>query len=267
MRLFLSDLRSPGAWSKADYNRPCERALVSILWDRSPFGIRDVLAMPNLQPGIWRDGLGQPVGKTGSFNVELAARMNGISGSALIDGEPAAIWKTPGGSVTAFDLSRLDVVETWTDTIITHFAPSFRAVQLDYLTTLRDLGAPHASDDYWQRWSAGYVAAIHRLKKHFAHVQGQIHHVTRLSLYTDSLYYEEHPQHFGILLSQHQERMKAHPGWRDAVWEVRTPNTPPGTVSLAAWQAYLGQVVSFVREHDMLLSWDRDKSALVGAPA
>jgi hypothetical protein len=265
MRTCLSDLRSPRSWSKADRERKCESALVSILWDRNPFGTRDVLAMPNVQPGIWTSG-GFPVGPAGSFNVELAAVLARIPGAFLIDGLEANIWAAGDDKVQAFDVSRLDVVEVWTDMIIRHFAPIFRAIQHDYLTSLRDLGAPHASDEYWQRWSAGYVAAISRLHGSFDHIQGQVHHVTRLSHYADAIYYEVHPQAFGITIEQHRMRMMEHPGWRDAVWEVRDPNTPPGATSMAAWKTYLDEVVDFVDGHGMVLSWGRDASALVGLP-
>jgi len=124
IRRCVADFRSPPRWTKADRSRECERAIVSIAWPRSPFGMRDVLVMPNVQPGVWRAS-GLPV-LTENLYMQRWGTLVDANNWHLTTGDageelPAEIWGSGAQSLTAVDLTRVGgtaIDGTWTGTLV-----------------------------------------------------------------------------------------------------------------------------------------------------
>lgn len=282
LRRFCTDWRNPAKWTKLDRtSRPAQGASVSNVWTRSPFGIRPIETFVAIQPGVFRVD-GKPAGALGAFNYEFGRLVDENPEWSLVSGHPIRLWpKTvpanpPKGTqtVTAIDLTRLDVIEAWTDFILAHFAWA-NGIHHDYLTNLAWLvaeqGLPIPSA-FWRAWDTGYTAAIQRmrLRRPDWKFLGQQYHLTPLTPYVDGLFIEEHPQFTGTLLATHDLNMKNHggPAW---VFEIRSGNEVPpeliGKVQPQAWRNYVATCVEWVRERDASLSWGRDETALVDCPS
>jgi hypothetical protein len=274
----LTDGRNPARLTLADRKRECARASVSPLWTTNPFGMRAVEVLPLIQPGVWRKD-GKPVGDASTFNARLGAFIDELPARSELGGKRFQIWPTvgttgDGQTVTAIDLTRLDVLEEWTNLLLESFSWA-GGIHHDYLTDMVWLDYEREQDPakriplwFWKAWDACYAFALTKLKdaRHDWVLLGQQFHLTSITPYVQGLYVEEWPGRSGPTLVDHGLAMTAHGRGQDWSFEVRNPNVPPPGWSMSAWQAYLAQVVQFVRERDCFLSWDRDATALVGAP-
>lgn len=271
MRLNLFDFRSPPRWSKADRERVCDRAMVGVAWDRSPFGMRPVQVLPNIQPGVWRAG-GAPVVTENGYMRQWGEIVD-ASGWSLSDssGAPLSIWSSGSQSLTPVDLSRVEVVEAWVDHVL-YFFPWASGVHLDYFTNLAWLFPPVFDAagrllsglplEYWRGYDLGLAFAAVLLKRARPdwHVSGGQYHTTPITRYADSLFLEEGPTHFeGQTFESVEASMDAHGGGRDWTVELRHPERLP------AW--YIAKTLELVRRRGCLLSWRRDSESLVGVPA
>jgi len=255
----LTDIRNPARWTKADRGRckPGDMAIVSNVWDRPPFGIRDVLTLPHIQPGVFRVD-GKPAGIPGAFNYEWGQVVDDNPEWSLLTGLPVTLWSSGNQSLTAFDLSRLDVIEAWTDFLLAHFAWA-GGIHHDYLTGYGWL-EPDIPLAFWKQHDAGYACAIQRirLRRPSWVFIGQQFHLTPLTPYVDGLYLEESPGHFGLSFEQIAANMDRHGHPEHWVIELRHPERFPIT--------YQQQVARFAADHGSWLSWGMNEMALVGCP-
>ncbi len=259
MRICLWDLRSPPKWTKADRSRECERAVVSVAWDQSRFGLQDVLTMPNVQPGVWRRDTGVPVVTENGY-MALWGRVVDEKNWTLRnpDGSPVNLWAGGGQSVTAVDLSRVEVVEARVGAIVGYFGWA-RGISLDYFTNLAWL-APEIPLDYWNGYDLGLAHAVTLLRRQRPdwHLIGHQYHRTRITHYPDALFHEYSPTHFGQTFYQLEAEMDSHGGGKDWVIEMfEAERYGP---------AYVRQVIDLVNRRGCLLSFERDAKAGVGIP-
>lgn len=257
-RLCLTDLRNPARWTKAQRSRECERAIVSIAWPRSPFGIRNVQALPSIQPGVFRVD-GRPVGEPESFNAQWGAQVDSHPEWSLIEGKPIDLWRSGAQSTTAVDLTCLDALEIWTDLLVEHFHWA-AGVHFDYFTGLGWLNNT-ISASYWRAWDMAYALASYKLRSIRGDwiLLGQQFHLTAITPYVDGLYLEESPGHFGLSFDQIRANMDRHGHGSDWVIELREPTKFP--------EAYQRQVIELARERACCLSWGRDETAGLAVPA
>lgn len=268
MKRCLSDLRSPPKWKLADYKRDCERVICSILWQRAPFGMRNIPAFPNVQPGVWREASGKPVGGPGTLNAEWGAFIDSDPSRSLLAGKPLLLWGSPTTErVTAVDLTRLDNIDQWVELLIVHFGPWAAGILHDYLTTLAWIDAVTEPDPtkripdwYWRAWNTGYALALTKLKARRPDwlLLGQQYHPTELTPYVGGLYVEEYPTRSGVQLWQHEAHMNARGDGAEWVMEIRDPD--------ALDPAHVALYLDFIERMGCYVSWRREAEALVGLP-
>jgi hypothetical protein len=262
LRRALHDFRSPPKWTLADKKRPCEVAFISAAWPRNPFGLLDVRVLPDVTPAVFRrDGL--PVATENPFSATWGELVERHPDWSLIDGRPCTItWGAPGQSLTPVDMTRLDVIEAWVELVLEHL-PWASGLALDYWSTLVE--AFWASPGYWRAWNVGLAHATMLLREARPdwHLSSREWHLTPVTPYVDSLFLEEHPQHFGMTIAQHEAKTFTHPGAKDFVIEVRKPEW---IKAQSGGAAYLEQILALVERQGCLLSWKRDELAGVGFP-
>lgn len=259
-RKCITDLRGPAGWSRADRTRATEgdRAIVSTLWQHNPFGISGAKVFPNVQPGVWRSN-GIPVGTPYDFNAVWGSIVDQHPDWSLLEGKPMTIWASGSQSVTAVDLTRLDVIEEWTDLLLGYFYWA-DGVHFDYFSSLSWLDAS-ISPAYWRSYDLAYAATMMRLKRLRVNwmLTGQQFHLTAITPYVDGLYLEESPGHFGLSFDQIKESMWRHGHPENWTIELRSPQS---------WSAeYRETVARFAASQGCFLSWGRDATAGVGFPA
>lgn len=257
-RLCVTDLRNPARWSRSDRQRACSRGIVSIAWDRRPFGLSGVQVLPSIQPGVFRFD-GAPVGEPWSFNRQWGEAVDANPDWLLLEGRRVDLWRYDRQSVTAVDLTRLDALETWTTLLMEHFSWA-DGVHFDYFTGLSWLDGS-ISEAYWRAWDVAYalVTSKFRLSRPGWVLLGQQFHLTAITPYVHGLYLEESPGHFGLSFEQVRANMDRHGRGADWVVELREPGQFP--------EAYQRQVIDFAAERDCFLSWGRDATAGLGIPS
>lgn len=258
MRLNLFDFRSPPRWTKADRNRECEQAMVSVAWDSNPFGVRPVRVLPNIQPGVWRKD-GAPVVTENAYMAEWGRWVDDHNVTLRDEqGKPRNIWTSGVQSLTAIDLSRVEVVEAWVGAIVGHFGWA-RGVHLDYYTNLAWL-FPTMPLEYWTGYDLGLAHAVTLMRdlRPDWHITGGQYHRTSITHYVDGLFLEESPTHFGQTFESVEADMDDHGNGREWTIEIRRPEVYPD------W--YIQKALDLVERRGCLLSWRRDAESLRGLP-
>lgn len=272
-RVFLTDWRSGGRWSKADRSRPCDAASVSNQWDRNPFGTRDVEVHVAVQPGILTyDGapaktfLDQAL--AGDADTMHATSHEQFDAYLYLGGERVKLWESGPQAVEVLNLTDPDtramLARRWTE-----FYPWATGLHLDYFSTYVGADTDEFDAAFWAKWIDGWKDLVSRIRvlRPDWKLLGQEFHRTPLSDTVDAQFFEMHPQHFGIYMAQHDERINPldpnspprTPKRPLDVWEIREPGRLP------AW--YVQQCLDFIARRGAFVSFGRDSTAGKGLPA
>jgi hypothetical protein len=245
-RIWCTDWRNKGRFTKAERQRRCEIASVSPDWRGSgsipPFVFAGAHLIGTAPCYLEIDGISSSLG----WNREIRewAIDNGFD--IMPDGQRLVIWESPDHRQKSYALNMAEPKAAlgFAEKIINDF-PWASGWHADYYTNLgwiaEEQEKAYAQDmELWARWDAGLISATNTFASFNKVVVAQQYHLTRATPPVNGLFLEVRPTAFGKTLADHErDKETLSQNGKVPVWcmEIRYPEYH-STDQLTIWRKW-----------------------------